>query len=65
MTALQIIKLLKQDGWFQIAQKGSHKQFKHNTKKGIVTVPYHSNVDLHVAVIKSIEKQAKIKILNK
>ena len=33
MTALQIIKLLKQDGWFQIAQKGSHKQFKHNTKK--------------------------------
>ncbi len=55
----------KKDGWFEIAQKGSHKQFKHNTKKGRVTVPYHSNVDLSIAVIKSIEKQAQIKILNK
>ncbi|ADK30419.1 type II toxin-antitoxin system HicA family toxin [Brachyspira pilosicoli] len=65
MKASEIIALLKKDNWFEIRQKGSHKQFKHNTKKGIVTVPYHSNVDLHVAVIKSIEKQAKIKILNK
>ncbi|MEI0562918.1 type II toxin-antitoxin system HicA family toxin [Brachyspira pulli] len=65
MKASEIITLLKKDGWFEIAQKGSHKQFKHNTKKGRVTVPYHSNVDLSIAVIKSIEKQAQIKILNK
>ena len=48
MKASEIITLLKKDGWFEIAQKGSHKQFKHNTKKGRVTVPYHSNVDLSI-----------------
>lgn len=56
MKASEIITLLKKDGWFEIAQKGSHKQFKHNTKKGRVTVPYHSNVDLSIAVIKKHRK---------
>jgi len=39
MTSVrEIIKRLEQDGWKQVAQKGSHRQFKHPTKPGRVTV---------------------------
>lgn len=41
MKIKAILKLLKEDGWEQVAQKGSHKQFKHPSKKGRVTVPDH------------------------
>ena len=33
MKIREIIKIIKQDGWVQIAQKGSHRQFKHPDKK--------------------------------
>lgn len=62
MKAKEIIKILKKDGWYEVAQKGSHKQFKHRNKKGRVTVPYHNDIDLGIYIIKSIEKQANIKI---
>ena len=38
MTSREIIKKLEQDGWFEVAQAGSHKQFKHAKKPGRVTV---------------------------
>jgi predicted RNA binding protein YcfA (HicA-like mRNA interferase family) len=37
MTAKEVIKLLEKDGWKEIAQVGSHKQFKHPEKTGKVT----------------------------
>ena len=42
MTAKEIIKILKKDGWVEKNCKGSHKQFVHPEKPGKVTVPYHS-----------------------
>ena len=33
-----MIKILKADGWYEVRQTGSHKQFKHPVKKGVVTV---------------------------
>ena len=59
MKSKDIIYLLKQDGWVLCHQKGSHKQFKHTTKKGRVTVP-HPKTDLPTGTVKSILKQAKI-----
>jgi predicted RNA binding protein YcfA (HicA-like mRNA interferase family) len=56
-----IIKALKADGWGQVAQKGSHVQFKHPTKTGRVTVP-HPNKDVPIGTLRSIEKQAAIKL---
>jgi predicted RNA binding protein YcfA (HicA-like mRNA interferase family) len=56
-----VIKALKQDVWYQVSQAGSHKQFKHPTKKGRVTVPYPSR-DIPIGTLKSIEKQAGIKL---
>jgi predicted RNA binding protein YcfA (HicA-like mRNA interferase family) len=56
-----IIKELKRDGWYEVDHAGSHKQFKHPTKKGRVTVP-HPKRDIPIGTLKSIEKQAGIKL---
>ncbi|EIV2791075.1 MULTISPECIES: type II toxin-antitoxin system HicA family toxin [Serratia] len=54
-----IIRRIQLDGWEKVAQKGSHVQFKHPTKKGRVTIP-HPNKDLPKGTVKSILKQAGI-----
>jgi predicted RNA binding protein YcfA (HicA-like mRNA interferase family) len=61
MTSRDIIKALKKDGWVIVNVVGSHHQFTHPTKPGKVTVP-HPKKDLAVGLIKSIEKQAGIKL---
>ncbi len=62
MKPKDIIKILKADGWYEIkSNSGSHKQFKHETKKGRVTVPFH-NKDLAIGTLHSIWQQADIKI---
>lgn len=61
MKPKEIIKKLKSDGWYEIkSNSGSHKQFKHNVKKGRVTVPFH-NKDIAIGTLRSIEQQAGIK----
>jgi predicted RNA binding protein YcfA (HicA-like mRNA interferase family) len=45
MKANEVIKLLESDGWYLSRQKGSHKQYKHPTKKGLVTVAVHKMSD--------------------
>jgi predicted RNA binding protein YcfA (HicA-like mRNA interferase family) len=61
MRSQDIIKALKSDGWQQVAQKGSHVQFKHPTKPGRVTVP-HPKSDIPIGTFRSIEKQADLKL---
>jgi predicted RNA binding protein YcfA (HicA-like mRNA interferase family) len=61
MRSQDIIKALKSDGWKQVAQKGSHVQFKHPTKPGRVTVP-HPKSDIPIGTFRSIEKQAALKL---
>ncbi|MBT3272387.1 MAG: addiction module toxin, HicA family [Spirochaetales bacterium] len=60
MKSSEIMKVLKQDGWFLHNVRGSHYQFKHHTKAGKVTVP-HPKSDLPWGTVKSIFKQAGIK----
>ncbi|HFC8798147.1 TPA: addiction module toxin, HicA family [Neisseria gonorrhoeae] len=60
MNSLDVIALLKQDGWYKVAQSGSHSQHKHPTKKGRVTVP-HPKKDLPTGTVKNIYKQAGLK----
>ncbi len=61
MNSRDVIRRLREDGWFEVNQVGSHKQFKHGTKMGRVTGP-HPKRDLPVGTLKSIEKQAGIKL---
>ena len=60
MTAKEIIKQLKADGWVEVATRGSHIQYRHPTKPGKVTVPFHSG-DLPRGTLNSILKQAGLK----
>jgi predicted RNA binding protein YcfA (HicA-like mRNA interferase family) len=57
----EVISVLQADGWVQVAQRGSHVQFKHPTKKGRVTVP-HPERDIPIGTLKSIEKQSGLKL---
>jgi predicted RNA binding protein YcfA (HicA-like mRNA interferase family) len=56
-----VIALLCKDGWFEVAQKGSHIQFKNPDKPGRVTVP-HPKRDIPLGTLRSIEKQAGLKL---
>jgi len=61
MNSRDVIKELQKDGWYEVNQVGSHKQFKHATKKGRVTVP-HPKRNIPIGTLKSIEKQAGVKL---
>ncbi|WP_256806195.1 type II toxin-antitoxin system HicA family toxin [Bradyrhizobium sp. Bra64] len=61
MNSRDIISALHSDGWVQVAQKGSHVQFRHPTKKGRVTVP-HPKRDIALGTLKSIEQQSGLKL---
>lgn len=54
----EIIKLIEKDGWYLLRTKGDHRQFKHPTKKGRVTVPGKLSDDLAPNTAGSILKQA-------
>lgn len=60
MDSRKIIKILKQHGWLQVTQSGSHVQFRHPQQKGRVTVP-HPKKDIPIGTLKSIERQSGIK----
>jgi len=59
-SSREVISMLEADGWFEVNQAGSHKQFKHVTKKGRVTVN-HPVKDMDIKTLKSIERQSGIK----
>jgi len=54
----EIIKLLARDGWYMKNQRGSHRQFKHPTKLGKVTVNGKPNDTVGQELLNSIFKQA-------
>lgn len=61
MKVRDIIKLIEADGWYLVATKGRHRQYKHPTKSGRVTIAGHPNDDLAPGTLNSILKQAKLK----
>ena len=61
MNSRDVIRLLLADGWVEVARRGSHAQFKHPTKPGRVTVP-HPKRELPLGTLKSIERQAGVKL---
>lgn len=58
MKVREVIRLLEEAGWTLVSQKGSHRQFKHPTKPGKVTVPGKPSDDVAVGTFKSILRQA-------
>ncbi|GGA06573.1 addiction module toxin, HicA family protein [Paenibacillus marchantiophytorum] len=59
-SSRELIAVIERDGWIEVNQVGSHKQYKHPTKKGRVTIP-HPNKDLPIKTVHSILKQAGLR----
>jgi len=60
MKVREVIRLIEDDGWYLVAIKGSHRQFKHPTKLGRVTIAGHPNDDLAPGTLNSVLKQAQL-----
>ncbi len=61
MKIRDILKLIEGDGWYLVVTKGSHRQYKHPSKPGRVTVAGHPGDDLAPGTQNSILKQAMLK----
>jgi len=55
------IRMIEEDGWYLVATRGSHRQFKHPTKSGRVTVAGKPSDDLAPGTWNSILKQSGLK----
>ena len=60
MKIRDVVKLIEADGWYMVATKGSHRQYKHSVKTGRVTIAGHPNDDLAPGTLNSIFKQSKL-----
>jgi predicted RNA binding protein YcfA (HicA-like mRNA interferase family) len=58
-SSREVIKILSDDGWYEVHCVGDHHQYKHPTKKGRVTV-VHPRKDIPFATWRSIFIQAQI-----
>lgn len=58
MTIREVLRLLRADGWEIVVQRGSHRQLKHSTKPGRVTVAGQDKAILAPKTLKSVLRQA-------
>ncbi|HEX5124747.1 MAG TPA: type II toxin-antitoxin system HicA family toxin [Rhodanobacteraceae bacterium] len=61
MKVGHVLRLLAENGWYLVCQRGSHRQFKHASRPGRVTVPGKPGDDLAPGTLNSILKQAGLK----
>jgi len=61
MKIREIIRQIEDDGWFHVRTRGSHRQFKHPQKRGLVTIAGKPNDDLAPGTKNSILKQSGLK----
>lgn len=61
MKVRDLIKMLENDGWLLERTRGSHRQYKHPTKPGTVTVAGKLGVDVPPGTLNSILRQAGLK----
>jgi len=61
MDSRAVIRALEADGWRLRRTKGSHHQYRHPTKPGLVTVP-HPKRDIPAGTLRSIERQAGMRL---
>ena len=57
----EVVRMLEQDGWYLVRTRGSHHQYKHPSKPGLVTIPGNRNHDLALGTLNSVLKQAGLK----
>ena len=61
MKVRDLIEIIEGDGWRHVRTRGSHRQYTHHTKKGLVTIPGHPSDDVHPDTLKSVLIQADLR----
>jgi predicted RNA binding protein YcfA (HicA-like mRNA interferase family) len=61
MKVKELITLLEADGWVLVRTRGGHRQFRHPTKLGTVTVAGKPSVDVPPGTLNNALKQAGLK----
>lgn len=61
MKVREVIRLIEEDGWYLVRQRGSHRQYKHPVKSGRVTLAGNLNDDVPPGTLNSILTQAGLK----
>jgi len=61
MKVRDVIRMIEHDGWYLVATKGSHRQYKHPAKTGRVTIAGQPGHDLAPGTLNSVLKQAGLK----
>ena len=61
MKVRDVIRLVVDDGWLKVRQRGSHRQYRHPTKRGVVTIAGSPSDDIAAGTLNSILKQAGLK----
>lgn len=61
MKVRALLRLIEEDGWHLVATRGSHRQYKHPTKPGRVTIAGHPSHDVAPGSLNSVLKQAGLK----
>ncbi len=52
----ELIRLLKDNGWVMLRQKGSHCQFVHPNRPDKITIPYKIKKNIELSVKRQLEK---------
>jgi predicted RNA binding protein YcfA (HicA-like mRNA interferase family) len=60
MNSRDLVRVLKEAGWYEVRVAGCHHIFKHATLPGHLSVP-HPKKDLGTGLIEKILKQAGLK----
>ena len=61
MKIRDIINMIENDGWYLVRTRGSHRQYKHDIKKGLVTISGKQSDDIAPGTLNSVLKQAGLK----
>jgi predicted RNA binding protein YcfA (HicA-like mRNA interferase family) len=65
MKVKEAIAIIENDGWYLVRTRGSHRQYKHPIKSGLVTIAGKLSDDLASGTANSILKQAQLKATNR
>jgi predicted RNA binding protein YcfA (HicA-like mRNA interferase family) len=61
MKIRDVLKLIEEDGWYKVRQRGSHRQYRHSQKPGRVTVAGHPRDDVPPGTLNNILRQAGLR----
>lgn len=61
MKVRQVIRLVEQDGWRLDRQTGSHRQYRHTSRPGTVTISGKPGADVPIGTFLNILRQAGLR----